>query len=104
MWLGFQIRFRSETTHLHLANGIGSGNPATSQVLTEKNCKESTMPQIELQSLIFAFTSEGTLRPVRRAKCTAYADETPASSVRGICAEEHVFNWQSLWIDLGGEG
>ena len=62
------------------------------------------MPQIELQSLIFAFTSEGTLRPVRRAKCTAYADETPASSVRGICAEEHVFNWQSLWIDVGGEG
>ena len=66
--------------------------------------KELPMPQTELQGLTAVFTSEATFRPGRRAKFTTPRNEALASTVHGICAEEHVFNWQSLWIDVGGEG
>ncbi len=62
------------------------------------------MPQTELQGLGTGLTSETTFRPGRRARCTPAKEEALASTARGICADEHVFNWQSLWIDIGGEG
>lgn len=62
------------------------------------------MPQTELQGLYTALPSETSFRPGRRPRCTMATEEAVAAAGRGICAEEHVFNWQSLWIDLGGEG
>jgi hypothetical protein len=66
--------------------------------------KEQCMPQTELQGLGTGLTSETAFRPGRRPRCTPAKEEVLASAARGICAEEHVFNWQSLWIDIGGEG
>ena len=62
------------------------------------------MPQTELQGLNTGLAAETSFRPGRRPRCTTATEEAAAASGRGICAEEHVFNWQTLWIDLGGEG
>ena len=70
------------------------------------------MPQSQLQGLNTGLASEATFRRGRRAGCTSAKEEAIASAAHGLshkrqtilCTEEHVFNWQSFWIDLGGEG
>jgi hypothetical protein len=62
------------------------------------------MPQNDLLGIATMSPSEASTPLGRRSGCSACRDEALTASVHGICAEDPVFNWQSLWIDLGGEG